>query len=456
MLISVHDSHLHRVGFLDNDKPNATHFSDDTWHRYLAEATSTFDFTVSKTAADAKVLENLTEKNYISFRREGKDYLFNIMKVEETEQEMKLNCENLNLELITEDAAKHDANGAKTYLAYLEQDGINESLAKVSIGVNEIADRKRTLSWDATATKLNRLLSIATGFDAEVEFETELNRDGTLKRLVLNTYIAHDETHQGVGVRRNDVTLCYGKNLDSVRRTIDKTGLYSCIYPMGTDGLNVSNVAREDFDADGHSYFSRKGDAIIRCHDSAEAYPAQLSDLNGDIYTLLRWDYDTKDVNLLYSKALAKLKSVAWPAITYEAKGTEMLDIGDTVTIQDDGFSPTLLLEARVSEQEISFSDPSKNKNTYSNFRALQNKLSKGIQDSSAQLAKDAAEAARLAKEANEKAYAAQVAADAAGAINLIRNSTSCDFDFYSFRPTVLSDASGVILTDTSGAFLSA
>ncbi|WP_040639946.1 hypothetical protein ACRQ5I_11575 [Pseudoramibacter alactolyticus] len=56
----------------------------------------------------------------------------------------------------------------------------------------------------------------------------------------------------------------------------------------------------------------------------------------------------------------------------------------------------------------------------------------------------------------NAKATAAQVAADAAGAINLIRNSISCDFDFYGFRPTVLSDASGAILTDVSGTFLSA
>lgn len=72
MLISVHDSHLYRVGFLDNDKPNATHFSDDTWHRYLAEATSTFDFTVPKVEAAEEVLENLTEKTIFLFGMKAK------------------------------------------------------------------------------------------------------------------------------------------------------------------------------------------------------------------------------------------------------------------------------------------------------------------------------------------------------------------------------------------------
>jgi hypothetical protein len=48
MLISIHDKSLKRVAFLDNDKPGTLHYFDDTWHRYLIEATSTFDFTVPK------------------------------------------------------------------------------------------------------------------------------------------------------------------------------------------------------------------------------------------------------------------------------------------------------------------------------------------------------------------------------------------------------------------------
>ena len=98
-----------------------------------------------------------------------------------------------------------------------------------------------------------------------------------------------------------------------------------------------------------------------------------------DSWILLYWSYDTDNVETLYSKGLAKLKSVCLPAITYEAEGTLNLDIGDTVIIHDAKFTPTLLLEARVSEQEVSFSDSTKNKNIFANFRALENQLSSDI-----------------------------------------------------------------------------
>lgn len=379
MLVSIHNNRLRRVGFLDNDKPDATHFYDDTWHRYLAEATSTFDFSVSKSEADPSVLTYLTEQNYVSFRYGGRDYLFNIMKITETEEEITLSCENLNLELVNEIERHHDPSGAKSYIDYINQNQI--SYAQLKIGINEVSNRKRTLSWDGTESKLARLISIATGFDAEIEFVTHLNRDGTLKEITLNTYIAHDDTHQGVGTRRNDVTLFYRKGLSNVRRTVDKSELYTAIRPIGTDNLTIGSLDKTEKDSAGRVlYRSAKGDEHILAPQAKDMYPAQFANMSADEYINYEWSYDTKDINTLYSKGLAKIKSLSSPAITYEAESTVMLDIGDTITIHDDGFTPTLLLEARVSEQEISFSDPSKNKNTYSNFRALQNRLSSNIQ----------------------------------------------------------------------------
>lgn len=379
MLISIHDKNLHRVGYLDNDKPDTTHFYDDTWHRYLSEATSTYDFSVSKVKGDLTVLSYLNDQSYVSFSYEGHDHLFNIMQIEETEDEIIVKCEDLNLELVTETERAHEANGQKTFVEYIKENQID--FAQLKIGINEVASNKRTLSWDGTSTKLERLLSIANSFDAEVEFETHLNRDGTLKDLTLNVYQKHDDNHQGVGTRRNDVTLFYGKNLKSVRRKVDKTGLYTAIRPLGTDDLTIKDLDKTVKDEDGRVlYQSPKGDEHILAPQSREKYPAQLQPATQDNYVNLEWSYDTKDVDTLYSKGLAKLKQISEPAITYEAESTVMLDIGDTITIHDDGFSPTLLLEARVSEQEISFSDPTKNKNVYSNFRALENRLSSSIQ----------------------------------------------------------------------------
>lgn len=379
MLISIHDKTLQRVAFIDNEKPETLHFFDDIWHRYLTEATSTFDFSVPKTGNAA--LQYLTEKNYVSFRYGGQDYLFNIMRTEETESELDCYCENLNLELLNEMSPAFKSGGAQTFAWYFNNSDLvgGKNFSDLVLGINEVSDYSRSLEWEGTDTKLARLLSLVNKFDAECEFVTELNRDGSLKRIVLNVYKEHDDTHQGVGTRRQDVTLYYGKEIDGIRRTVDKTGLYNAIYPQGKDGLSITTVEKTEYDADGRVlYYTHSGQPYIYAPQTAEEYPAQISSKD-DPWILYRWEYETENINTLYGQALAKLKEISAPAVTYEVEGSLMLEIGDTVKIHDDKFTPTLFLEARVSEQEVSFSDPTKNKNVFSNFKALENKLSMDI-----------------------------------------------------------------------------
>lgn len=378
MLISIHDKTLKRLAFLDNEKPNTLHYFDDTWHRYLAEATSTFDFSVPKTGH--KDLEHLNEKGYVSFNYNDRSYLFSIMKIEETELKLTCYCENLNLELLNETSGPYTSDGAKTYVEYLQALQIDK-FAQLEIGTNEVSNLSRALEWDGTETKLARLLSLVGRFDAECEFVTHLNRDGTLEKIVLNTYRKHDTNNQGVGTRRNDTTLYYGKQIKEIRRTVDKTGVYTAILPIGKDGLTISTLNKTEHDEDGNVLFiSPIGTSHILCPSMRDVYPSQMVDPTGDKYINLDWAYDTENINMLYGQALAKLKSIYIPAITYEVSGFFDLDIGDTIKIHDDGFKPLLLLEARVSEQLISFSRPNRNQTTFSNFRALENKVSTDIQ----------------------------------------------------------------------------
>ena len=73
MQLNIHDSTLKRVGFINNNLPDALHYFDDNWHRYLAEGTSTFDFSVNKVNSSYALL---TLQSYISFTYDGEDYLF--------------------------------------------------------------------------------------------------------------------------------------------------------------------------------------------------------------------------------------------------------------------------------------------------------------------------------------------------------------------------------------------
>lgn len=396
MLLFVHDNQLQRMALVDSTKDGMLTFYDDEWHRYLKEATSTFDFTVPKNGADG--LQYINEKSYISFRDgTGRDHLFTIVKVEESDTEIKLYTEECNLELLNETAPAYTSDGAHSFEEYFKMQWLigTGEISGMAIGINEIGDYKRAVSWDGSSTKLERLRSLANRFDAEIEFQTKLNADGTIKAILVNVYRKHSDRDQGVGTRREDKTLYYGEELTSVRRTVDKTELYTAISPIGTDGLRIQGEHVEK-DSNGNTLYYSTGGIVIYAPLAAQKYPAINS--KGDPWILLAdWSYETKDPKTLYSQGLAKLKAVSEPSIQYEIKGTQELEIGDTVTIHDKMYDPALIIEARVSEQIISFTDPTKSENTYANIRALESKVSKSLQNRALELAEDAKDKADIA-----------------------------------------------------------
>jgi len=183
MLLTIHDANLQKVAFIDNEKQNTLHYFDDAWTRNLETGSSTFEFTVLKKAT-VKSYNYLNEKAFVSFKYNGKSYVFNVMTVEENEQTIKCYCENLNLELINEYANSYKATNAMSFVEYCNAMGLL-SFTYLTIGLNEISDQKRTLEWDGQDTKLARLLSLAKKFDAEIDFDTRLNADSSIKSFKL-------------------------------------------------------------------------------------------------------------------------------------------------------------------------------------------------------------------------------------------------------------------------------
>ncbi|WP_241680971.1 glucosaminidase domain-containing protein [Parasutterella excrementihominis] len=160
------------------------------------------------------------------------------MKTEETETTIRCYCENLNLELLNEMAGPYKAKTKMSFVEYCNAFGLLV-FGAITIGHNEIEDRERTLEWTGTDTKLKRLLSIANKFDAEIEFETILDEDSSLKSFILHIYKENDDKNQGVGKVREDVVLRHGYNIEGVKRTIDKTGIFNMITPVGKATVDV-------------------------------------------------------------------------------------------------------------------------------------------------------------------------------------------------------------------------
>jgi len=400
MLLTIHDTNLQKVAFVDNSKQNTLNYYGDTWTRSLQTGSSTFEFTVFKKAIKSdtalnKAYQFLNERAWVSFKYEGRSYIFNVMTVEEDEQTIKCYCENLNLELINELANPYKATKSMTFVEYCNEFGIL-NYSHLSIGINEVSDKKLTLEWSGQDTKLSRLLSLANRFDAEIEFDTQLNADSTIKKFCINVYHENDDDHQGVGRIRNDIHLKYGNNITSITRKIDKTGIFNLIRPTGK--RTVKNEGKEDteevvtiqglnddwkkFNKDGICEFYQIG-AYLVAPISMQLYPSTFTNSTGELDQYIRKDfsYDTDNPKELRRLAYNELKKHCYPAITYEVDGFVDAEIGDTVKIHDAGFNPLLVVQARVTEQKISFSNPASNKTVFSNFKAFENQLSDGIQE---------------------------------------------------------------------------
>ena len=488
MLLTIHDMNLRQVASIDNDKQGALNYYDDSWVRNLETGSSTFDFTVAKKvlntdSALTKIHNHLNEKAFISFEYKDRTHLFTVHKVIENEQTIKVNCINLNLELINEYANPYKATKAMTFVEYCqEMDLLNYTL--LSVGINEIAEKQLKLEWTNQETKLARLLNLAKQFGAEIDFDTKLHADSSIKSFTVNVYHENDGEHQGVGRERTDISLTYGKNIGSITREIDKTGIFNTIRPTGkmpvvetedsgerhlssqrvknsdgsttetiirtaSDGtksktivhtkitkladktqITTTTTTRSDGSIEQTITTSKKGGPsntekrilrppkkkeketdpekeVLTIADlgewsiknekgevefyqsgeylfaplSMQMYPSTFTNSTGTLNQWTRRDFhfDTDEPNELRRLAYLKLKQHCYPAITYEVDGFVDAEIGDTIQIYDDGFNPALIVKARISEQKISFTNPSSNKTTFANFKALKNKLSSGI-----------------------------------------------------------------------------
>lgn len=391
MLLTIHDANLQKIGFIDNEKQETLNFYDDTWTRNLETASSTFEFTVSKKellgdTANQPLYNQLNERSFISFKHNSQTYLFNIMKVEENERWVRCYCENLNLELINEYTNAYKADRAMSFAEYLNAFDIPQ-FAMVTLGVNEVSDQKKTLEWEGQDTKLARLLSLANKFNAEVEFVTRLNDDSSIKQLVLNVYHQADDSHTGVGRIRSDIRLTFEKNIKSMTRKVDKTEIYTMIVPYGKAKEQPENSpevrvyigglpAWEEKNDKGIVIFKQEGNCLYAPH-AANLYPSTFGASTQDNKWIRKdLEVDSDDPKVIRAAGIANLRKNAYPAITYEVDGFVDVEIGDTITIHDKGFVPSLDVRARAIEQKISFSNPANNTTTFGNFKELETRTS--------------------------------------------------------------------------------
>ncbi|MEG7636825.1 hypothetical protein SQQ66_00295, partial [Enterococcus casseliflavus] len=289
------------------------------------------------------------------------------------EKYVTVQADSLTLELRNEDASEYKAAKAMTFEEYLKVflfAGDNPLV----MGINEVADKKLQLEWEGSEDDLlSRLFSLATRFDAEIEFVTQLNQHWGLSQIVLNVYKANDDKNQGVGNNRQDVLLEWGNNVDTIEVKDNIDNLKTAIKPIGTDGLTIAGIEIDERDKDGNQlFYSPKASAIIYAVQARNIFMAKM---NGEGYIKKNWSYETKNQNTLAGQALAQLKKLSQVEVTVTIKSYEYLGIGDTVRALNTEYQPALNLSVRVSEQDIYFDEPNRNQTKFTNAQILQSEV---------------------------------------------------------------------------------
>lgn len=391
MQIWIHDKSMRKVCALNNEIPGMLPYTNSQWHSYLEYSTSTFDFAIPK-FVNGKLhddLKYINDQMYVSFYYDNSYHVFYVSQLVENDFSFQVTCNNTNLELAAEiERPLASVDGAKTLEWYLQTLDLL-SFAGLEVGFNEIPDRTRTITFESqNGTKLEQLHSLMNQFDAEFVFRTDLNRDGTLKKFVIDIYQRPDENHHGIGKVRGDVTLYYQTGLKGVQVTSDKTQLFNFGYFVGQDGVNLNDVEFEEKNELGQvEFYSKKGSSVIYAPLSMERYPSTINEGNGDRWTRKDFQTEYKDVESLKAYALRTIKQYAYPLMTYTVsvqssfiENYKDINLGDTVKIIDNNFRGGLALEARVSEMIISFDNPTNNSVVFTNFRKLDNKPSSELQ----------------------------------------------------------------------------
>lgn len=390
MQIWIHDKNMRKVCPLNNNVPGMLPYSNSQWHTYLEYSTSTFDFTIPK-IVNGKMHEDvayINDQMYVSFFYDNTYHVFYVSQLVENDTSFQVTCNNTNLELAMESAQSRKADKPQNIAWYLNELDLLGN-AGLEIGINEISDKTRTITFESqNGTKLEQLHSLMNQFDAEFIFRTELNRDGTLKKFVIDIYQQPDENHHGIGKVRGDVILYYQNGLKGVQVASDKTQLFNAGYFVGQEGANLIDVEFEEKNDVGEiEFFSKRGNPMVYAPVSMQKYPSTLRGSDTDRWTRKDFETEYKDVNALKAYALRTIKQYAYPLLTYTVdiqssfiENYKDINLGDTVKIINNNFRGGLALEARVSEMVISFDMPLNNSVVFSNYRKIVNKPSDSLQ----------------------------------------------------------------------------
>lgn len=273
--------------------------------------------------------------------------------IDPIQKDASIYAEDAGLDLLNEVVGKYAADKAYNIAYYINKFAYDSGF---EIGINEVSNLTRKLSWDGETTATERLLSVATQFDnAEIEFCFKVENMAVTGKYI-NVYKK----------RGNDsgVTLTVGKEVSGFRiksSIADLATAYRCTggTPEGSENpitLNGYKYDDGDFYVEGSYVKSRKA------LEKWSRYQIKTEKNKNDVGHIVKsFTYDTTSKSELCNRAVSSLKKICDKAVTYEVELLYLPDgvkVGDTVSIVDD--DDNIYLTARLLKLEMSESNDTK------------------------------------------------------------------------------------------------
>ncbi len=273
--------------------------------------------------------------------------------IDPIKKDASIYAEDAGLDLLNEVVGAYAADKAYNIAYYINKFAYDSGF---EIGINEVSNLTRKLSWDGEDTATKRLLSVATQFDnTEIGFSFKVENMAVTGKYI-NVYKK----------RGNDsgVTLTVGKEVSGFRiksSIADLATAYRCTggTPEGSENpitLNGYKYDDGDFYVEGSYVKSRKA------LEKWSRYQIKTEKNKNDVGHIVKsFTYNTTSKSELCNRAVSSLKKICDEAVTYEVELLYLPDgvkVGDTVSIVDD--DDNIYLTARLLKLEMSESNDTK------------------------------------------------------------------------------------------------
>lgn len=357
MIIYFADRAMNILGSASTGLPKGLMITNDKKTEEISEGVAIFECDLNYMGESVSSKKLASAGNFILKQKQGSNeaevYTIIDSTIDQIEKTISIYAEDAGLDLLNEVVGKYEADKAYDAAYYINKFSYDSGW---EIGINEISNLTRKLSWDGEETATKRILSVATQFDnAEIGFSFKVENMAVTGKYI-NVYKK----------RGNDsgVTLTIGKEVSGFRiksSIADLATAYRCTggtpegseNPITLDGYKYDDG---DFHVSGNYVMSRKA------LEKWSRYQIKTEKKENNVGHIVKtFSYDTTSKSELCNRAVSSLKKVCDEAVTYEVELLYLPDgvkVGDTVSIVDD--DDNTYLTARLLKLETSESNDTK------------------------------------------------------------------------------------------------